>query len=53
MARLVSCQTYTTLCPLCGRTKPQTTFCAEVAQDAANAEGSYFADSRNLTNNND
>lgn len=51
MAELVSCQTYTTLCPVCGRTKPQTTFCTEVTQ--AHGQGEYFADSRNLVNNND
>ena len=53
MTQLVSCQTYATLCPVCGRTTPQTTFCSLVAQAYNENEGTYFADSRNLTNNND
>ena len=47
MAELVSCQTYTQKCPLCGRTKPQTTFCKEVA--LAVGSFTYIKDSRELT----
>lgn len=46
MAQLVSCQTYTVECPLCGRTAHQTTFCSEVAQ--AVGTFSYNMDSREL-----
>ena len=46
MAELVSCQTYTVSCPLCGRTTPQTTFCTEVAK--AVGSNSYWADTRLL-----
>jgi hypothetical protein len=37
MAELVSCQDNDLECPLCGRSKNQTTFCKEVVQ----AVGSY------------
>jgi hypothetical protein len=47
MAELVSCQTYTVECPLCGRTKVQNTFCKEVAQ--AVGTFSYNMDSRELS----
>lgn len=46
MAELVSCQTYTKECPLCGRTAPQTTFCTEVAK--AVGSFSYNEDAREL-----
>ena len=32
MAELISCQTETNLCSVCGRTSHQTTFCTLVAQ---------------------
>ena len=46
MAELVSCQTYTQECPLCGRTAPQTTFCTEVAAEAGT--NNYVIDAREL-----
>jgi hypothetical protein len=35
MAALVTCQTETNLCTVCGRSAKQTTFCTLVAQAAA------------------
>lgn len=46
MAELVSCQTYTNECPLCGRTAHQTTFCTEVAAEVGRF--SYMIDHREL-----
>jgi len=48
MAQLVTCQTYTKSCPLCGRTTPQNNFCLEVVQGAATPSGEYFMDAREL-----
>ena len=47
MAELVSCQTYTNECPLCGRSKNQTNFCTqEVIIEAGRF--SYMIDHREL-----
>lgn len=48
MSELTICSDYKISCPLCGRTKPQTTFCTEVHQ--ADGSFNYMVDIREQIN---